>query len=92
MLIIGLTFLNKIEKLCITNASLSDGILCEISLQSLLRTIYLAKMLLSNSGRRRSAKHKDFDEAIKSLIEIQLGDPIVHEQYGVGRYLRPKKS
>ncbi len=37
--------------------------------------------------RRRRAKHKDFDEAIKSLVEIQLGDPVVHEHYGVGRYL-----
>jgi transcription-repair coupling factor (superfamily II helicase) len=27
------------------------------------------------------------DEAIKSLVEIQIGDPIVHESYGVGRYL-----
>ncbi|MBT5548434.1 MAG: transcription-repair coupling factor, partial [Gammaproteobacteria bacterium] len=37
--------------------------------------------------RRRRAKHKDFDEAIKNLVEIQLGDPVVHEHYGVGRYL-----
>ena len=37
--------------------------------------------------RRRRAKHKDFDEAIKSLVEIKIGDPIVHENYGVGRYL-----
>ncbi len=29
----------------------------------------------------------DFDEAIKSLVEIKVGDPIVHENYGVGRYL-----
>ena len=28
-----------------------------------------------------------FRSAIKSLVEIQLGDPIVHEHYGVGRYL-----
>ncbi len=40
-----------------------------------------------NQRRRRRAKHRDFDEAIKSLVEIQLGDPIVHEHYGVGRYL-----
>jgi len=37
--------------------------------------------------RRRRAKHKDFDEAIKSLVEIKMGDAIVHENYGVGRYL-----
>ncbi len=37
--------------------------------------------------RRRRAKHKDFDEAMKSLVEIKMGDAIVHENYGVGRYL-----
>ncbi|QKQ24520.1 transcription-repair coupling factor [Candidatus Ruthia endofausta] len=37
--------------------------------------------------RRRRAKHKDFDEAIKSLVEIRMDDAIVHENYGVGRYL-----
>ena len=36
--------------------------------------------------KRKRAKHKDFEEAIKSLIEINIGDPIVHENYGVGRY------
>ena len=40
-----------------------------------------------STTRRRRAKHKDFDEAIKSLVEIKLGDPVVHEHYGVGRYL-----
>nr|BAW82103.1 transcription-repair coupling factor [Calyptogena laubieri symbiont] len=37
--------------------------------------------------QRRHAKHKDFDVAIKSLVEIKIGDAIVHENYGVGRYL-----
>ena len=40
-----------------------------------------------NQKRRKRAKHKDFDEAIKSLIEINTGNAIVHENYGVGRYL-----
>ena len=42
---------------------------------------------ITSQKRRRRAKHKDFDEAIKSLIEINEGDAIVHENYGVGRYL-----
>jgi transcription-repair coupling factor (superfamily II helicase) len=42
---------------------------------------------LTSQKKRKRAKHKDFDEAIKSLIEISEGDAIVHENYGVGRYL-----
>jgi transcription-repair coupling factor (superfamily II helicase) len=42
---------------------------------------------LTSQKKRKRAKHKDFDEAIKSLIEIKTGDAIVHENYGVGRYL-----
>lgn len=36
--------------------------------------------------RRRSAKNKDPDAIIRSLAELTLGDAIVHEDYGVGRY------
>ncbi len=37
--------------------------------------------------RRRRAKHKDFDEPIKNLVELNINDAVVHEQYGIGRYL-----
>lgn len=42
---------------------------------------------LSVQQRRRRAKHKDFDQPIKTLIELTIGDAVVHEQYGIGRYL-----
>ena len=78
-------FINQDEELCITNASLSEGMVCNgfaiITENNLFGTDVVKQK------RRRRAKHKDFDEAIKNLIEIQLGDPIVHEFYGVGRYL-----
>ncbi len=78
-------FLEQDEKLCITNASLSEGMICnEIAI---ITENNLFGSDVVKQKRRRRAKHKDFDEAIKNLIEIQLGDPIVHEFYGVGRYL-----
>ena len=78
-------FLEQDEKLCITNASLSEGMICnEIAI---ITENNLFGSDIVKQKRRRRAKHKDFDEAIKNLIEIQLGDPIVHEFYGVGRYL-----
>ena len=36
--------------------------------------------------RRRSDKNRDPDAIIKSLAELNVGDPVVHEDHGVGRY------
>ena len=36
--------------------------------------------------RRRSDKNRDPDAIIRSLAELNIGDPIVHEDHGVGRY------
>jgi len=36
--------------------------------------------------RKRSDKNRDPDAIIKSLAELNLGDPVVHEDHGVGRY------
>ncbi|MDB4038529.1 transcription-repair coupling factor [Candidatus Thioglobus sp.] len=71
--------------LCITNASLSEGVLFD-KIAIITENNLFGKDAVKQRRRRR-AKHKDFDEAIKSLVEIQLGDPVVHEHYGVGRYL-----
>lgn len=37
--------------------------------------------------RRRKRKHSEFDNAISNLIELDLGQPIVHFDHGVGRFL-----
>ncbi len=78
-------FIQGEQKLYITNADLSDGLLTEDI--AVITEINLFGADVVKQQRRRRAKHKDFDEAIKSLVEIQVGDPIVHESYGVGRYL-----
>ncbi|MFT6032722.1 MAG: transcription-repair coupling factor (superfamily II helicase) [Arenicella sp.] len=36
--------------------------------------------------RKRSEKNRDPDAIIKSLAELNIGDPVVHEDHGVGRY------
>ncbi len=37
--------------------------------------------------RRRSARNRDPEAIIKSLAELNPGDPVVHEDYGIGRYM-----
>ena len=78
-------FLNQNSKLGITHATLSEGVIFEKI--AIITENNLFGQDAVKQQRRRRAKHKDFDEAIKSLVEIQLGDPVVHEHYGVGRYL-----
>ena len=78
-------FLDQDSKLSITNSSLSEGVIFDQI--AIITENNLFGQDAVKQQRRRRAKHKDFDEAIKSLVEIQLGDPVVHEHYGVGRYL-----
>ncbi|MEO0368694.1 MAG: transcription-repair coupling factor [Pseudomonadota bacterium] len=40
----------------------------------------------STKRRPRSERNRDPDAIIKSLAELKIGDPIVHEDHGVGRY------
>jgi transcription-repair coupling factor (superfamily II helicase) len=37
--------------------------------------------------RRRLAAGRDTDAVLRNLAEVKAGDPVVHEQYGIGRYL-----
>lgn len=37
--------------------------------------------------RRRSRKKRDSDAVIRNLAELNIGDAVVHEDHGVGRYL-----
>ena len=78
-------FIAHEQRLCITNANLSEGLLTKDIAVITEANLFGADVV--KQQRRRRAKHKDFDEAIKSLVEIKIGDPIVHESYGVGRYL-----
>lgn len=37
-------------------------------------------------SKRKREKHTDVDAMVRDLSEIQVGDPIVHAQHGIGRY------
>ncbi len=38
-------------------------------------------------GRRDSARRSNVDAMLRDLSEVRIGDPVVHEQHGIGRYL-----
>ena len=37
--------------------------------------------------RRRKSTQRDTENIIRNLAELNIGSPVVHEEYGVGRYL-----
>ncbi len=38
-------------------------------------------------GRRDAARRTNLDAMLRDLSEVRIGDPVVHEQHGIGRYL-----
>jgi len=38
-------------------------------------------------GRRDGARRSNVDAMLRDLSEVRIGDPVVHEQHGIGRYL-----
>src|SRR6202008_3368463 len=38
-------------------------------------------------ARRDAARRSNVDAMVRDLSEMRIGDPVVHEQHGIGRYL-----
>ena len=43
-------------------------------------------------GRRDAARRSNVDAMLRDLSEVRIGDPVVHEQHGIGRYLGPRHA
>ena len=87
-------FLESCEKLCITVTPLAYGFrlgqpenansaaLAVITESDLYQ--YVAK---SRSSTRRKKHAAVSDGLLRDLAEISIGDPVVHEEHGIGRYM-----
>ncbi len=42
---------------------------------------------IPRTARRRRGKTSDIDSMLRDLTELKVGDPVVHEEHGIGRYL-----
>ena len=86
----SLHFLQRDAPLAITIAPIEKGLLLSdddhVNIALITETDIFGTEAVAQRRRRR-AKHKDFGEAIKNLVELRKQEPVVHEQYGVGRYL-----
>jgi len=79
-------FLEGNEKLGLTIADLEKGLELNEPRVSVISETQLYGERASQR-RHRSALNRSPDAIIRSLAELRIGDPVVHEEYGVGRYL-----
>lgn len=79
-------FLADDEALGITVAPLEHGlVLPENNIAVIAEPQLFGQQVMQR--RRRSRKKRDSDAVIRNLAELTIGDAVVHEDHGVGRYL-----
>jgi transcription-repair coupling factor (superfamily II helicase) len=79
-------FLDSNTKLALTVADLEKGLLLK---QPDIAVITEAQLYGERAAqrRRRGRAEREPEAIIRSLAELKIGDPVVHEDHGVGRYL-----
>ncbi|MDH3689738.1 MAG: DEAD/DEAH box helicase, partial [Gammaproteobacteria bacterium] len=73
-------------KLGITTSELDRGLVLQDPKVAVITESQLYGDKVFQRYRRRS-KIRDAESIIHSLAELKIGDPVVHEEHGVGRYL-----
>ncbi|HZF31257.1 MAG TPA: transcription-repair coupling factor [Gammaproteobacteria bacterium] len=77
-------FLTGAHKLAVTVAELHDGLRIASRGVRVITTTELGMERPRQRQRRRRAR--DPEAVIRELTDLQVGAPVVHEDYGVGRY------
>jgi len=80
-------FLHINEPICITVAPLAAGFWLEDSTENLIVITEYELFGTQPTARQRKTSIPDPENIIRNLIELHIGDPIVHIEHGIGRYL-----
>ena len=78
-------FIASTESFCITPAPLFSG---TILVDEKLSFVTEAELYPSTTraARKKRTKTSNIDSMLKDLSEVKVGDPVVHEEHGIGRY------
>ncbi|MGB5642679.1 MAG: transcription-repair coupling factor [Gammaproteobacteria bacterium] len=79
-------FLLSTEQLCITVAEIGHGLLLQRPAISVITEPQIFGQRVSQQRRRKRAT-LDADAVIRNLTDLHIGSPVVHIDYGIGRYL-----
>ena len=83
-------FLQHVHKLAIVVAPLEKGLsLGNASMQIITEAQLYGER--AHQQRRRKQRYRDSQFVIRNLSEMHVGDAVVHDEHGVGRYLGLKK-
>ena len=75
------------EKLMLVAAPLATGFISDDGQEAFITEAELYASQVRQS-RRRDSRHKSSTEGmLRDLAEVKIGDPVVHSQHGIGRYL-----
>ncbi|MCB1762478.1 MAG: transcription-repair coupling factor [Gammaproteobacteria bacterium] len=79
-------FLDGSERLALTTSPIETGLWLERpEILVITETQLLGERV--KQERRRSARQRDAELVVRNLTELHVGEPVVHENHGVGRYL-----
>ena len=87
------TFINSDEKIGITVNALSAGFIFQskgASLKNAIALVTESELLgdrVRQARRRKKQQDTQADAIFKNLAELSIGQPVVHIEHGIGRYL-----
>ena len=79
-------FADATEKLMLAVAPLTAGFLLMQAGIALISENELYAATARPRGRRTDARRASLDGWLRDLTELKIGDPVVHESHGIGRY------
>ncbi|SAK54052.1 transcription-repair coupling factor [Caballeronia glebae] len=68
-------------------APLANGFALPTEKLSIVTETELYGPLARRAGRRRQEQASNVDSMVRDLAELKIGDPVVHAQHGIGRYM-----
>jgi len=80
-----LSFLNSQDRVCVAVAAIENGVLLGDSAIAVISEQQLFGDRPRQKSRRRRSE-RDPETIIRQLNDLQDGSPVVHAEYGVGRY------
>lgn len=80
-------FLDEKPALAIVVANLAEGFVLEAQGIAVISEANLYQHVVKVSRRSRRKHAAVSDTALRDLAEINVGDPVVHEEHGIGRFM-----
>ncbi|MGH8670691.1 MAG: transcription-repair coupling factor, partial [Burkholderiales bacterium] len=74
------------DKLVLSVAPVTQGFILDTQRCAIITENELYALQVRQSRRREAGRRVSAENMVRDLAEIRVGDPVVHEQHGIGRY------